>query len=532
MDRLLSLESIRSVVQSSLPHVAVESISLLPPDRLLRSFSIKISDDRVLLLSLPPPRTQRILRSEQAAILSEYLATKWILEEVLKPTHQVEATPREATEIQSQADHPSGPREREANVGEMRNSTGNILRYLPILITHSSLTTELGVPFNLFEPTRGVPISGLTTPLTRAERGAIDFQQGMLLRQLLALTSPNGRFGLATAVVGPLETAAELPGTRQTPLGCRGASTWRNAFHSLLEGVLRDAEDMAVTISYEPIRAHFNRISHVLDGVTTARLVVLDASNEANVLLSRSTKSAKDGDGTNPRSALGPVSKKSETETEAATKEQTGTHEEKRESQGEDLPRHQAPTITVTGLRDWSNCIFGDPLMAEVFSLGPTPEFLRGFNQRRDGSLSSSASGPVVWSSTADVPGQESVGEGESLPYDGDVIEDRENARARLLLYECYHATVHVVEQFYRPGRNSSEREIAARRRLTAVLAKLEDFDEMTGDKRARRPSGAPTWPVKKVKADLSKDADTRVGTESPDPEGKRTSGHGSIDLD
>ncbi|KAL7620020.1 hypothetical protein AAE478_010569 [Parahypoxylon ruwenzoriense] len=508
MDRLLSLESLCSVVRNALPDVTVESINPLPRYRLLRSFGVDVSDGRTLLLSLPPPPTLGLLRSEQSIIISEFLVTKWILETSLEPFLRDEDPAHGAIVTRQQIDSQSGVWGKNTNLGVIRDSGDDVLRYLPILISHFPSKTELGHPFNIFEPTRGVPISGLTTPLTRAEKGITDFQQGRLARQLSKLTSPNGLFGPASAVLSRQPTSIGPHGTQPASRGHRGTRTWRKAFHSLLEGVLRDAEDMAVTISYEPIRAHFNRIGHVLDGVTTSRLVILDANDETNVLVSRSTKSIE-GNEAKSQQALGLEPKRSEKN--AAT----GEHQES-EQYSEGSSNTQQPTIAVTGLRDWSNCIFGDPLIAEVFSRDLTPEFLRGFSQRQDDHLPASASG----SSTAPPSGGENPvydnqgGEGNDIPYD--IIEDHDNAPARLLLYECYHATACVVKQFYRPGRDSSGREITARRRLTAILAKLEEFDETASDKRPRRPSGAPTWPVKKARGGSDADSPNAGGEEAP----------------
>ena len=76
-------------------------------------------------------------------------------------------------------------------------------------------------------------------------------------------------------------------------------------------------------------------------------------------------------------------------------------------------------------------------------------------------------------------------------------MEDRANAAVRLLLYECYHATTSVVRQFYRPDAGSAARELTARRRLAAVLARLGEVEEAAIGKRPRRASGDawPSWP-------------------------------------
>ncbi|KAI0880982.1 uncharacterized protein GGS22DRAFT_182029 [Annulohypoxylon maeteangense] len=469
MDRLNPLEPMRSVIQNALPHTTVESINQLPSCRLLRFFSVKISDGRTLLLSMPPPPIMRLLRSERAMNLSETLATKWILEEVLQSATEVENTGHGSIVTYQNIGSQSGKSGPGIGPEEIRGTKEDMLRFLPILVAHSPSPVELGSPFNIFEPPKGISFSGLPTPLNASEKKAVDFQRGQLVRRLSNFTSPNGFFGPAIAVIGSRLESTDPRGAQLASFGIRGARTWRQAFHALLEGVLRDAEDMAVTFSYEPIRGYFNRLGYLLDGVTTSRLVILDASDESNILVSRSTKSAERGEESHPYST--PTHDPNRTETEVPSEKSTIDRSGK-EGKGIESLETLQPTVTITGLLDWSNCIFGDPLFAEVFSRDPSSEFLCGFH-------------------------------GNSQHNDGDFVEDRESAQARLLLYECYHATVGVVKQFYRPGPNSSDREITARRRLVAALKRLQEVDEEAAGKRPRRPSAnVEVWPVKKPRGD------------------------------
>ncbi|KAI0012391.1 hypothetical protein F4779DRAFT_614596 [Xylariaceae sp. FL0662B] len=500
MRRSPSLDSMRSVIGNALPNVTIESIHALPTDRLPRVFSVKVSDGRTLVLSLPPPLTLRLLRSEQVLTCSEALVIKWILSVVLETSVQLERPPERDFGVNPQIQDPSrepeqtGLKETNESLGDIRD----ILRYLPILIAHSSSSTDLGSPFNFFEPTKGTSISKLMPPLTMPQKKIIDFQNGQLAWKLSGLISPNRTFGSAMAVIGPGTISTELH-KAQGSVGPSGAETWKQAFHSLLEGILRDAEDMAVTMSYEPIRGHFNRLSHFLDAVVTPRLVILDVSDDSNVLVTRTTKITETDDGKHAQSGSGPEPRRSSPP--APSDNPIGTHGPQSET-GEPAA-DQPPNITVTGLRDWSNCLFGDPLVAAVFSRDPTPEFLRGF--RRPSKAHSA--------STFTRPATPPAGAGDDqLPRD-DIIEDCENALVRLLLYECYHATADVVRQFYRPGADSSEREIAARRRLAGVLARLEDVDETAGKRPRRESSGREMWPVKKAKGD----------TPSPGESGGRT---------
>ncbi|KAI1385264.1 uncharacterized protein F4822DRAFT_432111 [Hypoxylon trugodes] len=476
MDRLHPLESMHSVIRNALPNITVESINPLPSYRLLRFFSIKISDGRTLILSLPPPPTLRLLRSERAASVSESLLTKWLLEGALQAPIQAggsiqdKADYHPTTEIQLKQDNLKVSSKETINLKE------DVLRFLPILVAYSLSSTELGSPFNIFEPTRGVPLSKLPTPLTTPERKVIDLERGQLIRRLSNFTSPNGVFGPVTGVINTQLPTADTHGTQLANQSFRGARTWKHAFHSLLESVLRDAEDMAVTISYEPIRGYFNRLGYLLDGIKIARLVLLDAGDDSNVLVSRLKESAEEEDRTQPQPMLSQETKT--IKTEAAS-------EKNQEDKGGRPPDSQRPVLTVTGLRDWSNCIFGDPLFAEAFNQDPSPEFLRGFRESQEYDTSG--------------------GESKKASKDGsdNLVEDCENVPGRLLLYECYHATVAVVKQFYRPGPNSSDREITARRRLATALKRLQEVEEEAAGKRPRRPSAnVEAWPVKKSRGD------------------------------
>lgn len=481
MDRPHPLESLHSVIRNALPNTAIESINPLPSSRLMRVFSVNVSDGRTLILSLPPPPTLRLLRIERPMNLSETLVTRWILETILESHAHADISSRGRISISQLIEGPSIRDEGRTTQEKTRESKDDVLKFLPILVAHSPSSSTADSSFNVFEPTRGTPITELVTPLTTSERKIVEFQQGQFVRQLSEFTSPNGTFGPAIAVLSPQQepsaSPTELRGSQVASSGFRATRTWKQAFHSLLEAALRDAEDMAVMISYEPIRGYFNRLSHVLDGVTTARLVILDASDPSNTLVSRTPKPTDKGDETYPQLTSAQETNRSvaETATEKTVIEQSR--------------RGEQPTIAVTGLRDWGNCVFGDPLMAEAFSQNQTSEFLRGFRKAKGPSTSSS--------------GPEGGADSDTEYDDDDLVEDCENAAARLLLYECYHATVGVVKQFYRPGPNSSDREISARRRLAAALRRLEEVEDEFAGKRPRRPSAnVEAWPVKKPKGD------------------------------
>jgi hypothetical protein len=102
-----------------------------------------------------------------------------------------------------------------------------------------------------------------------------------------------------------------------------GTRSWRETFLFLLESVLRDAEDMLIQLPYDQIRTQMNRLTPCLEDVTEARLVVPNFGNSSNVLIDPDTRE-------------------------------------------------------ISGLLDFSNSLWGDILMAEVFE-SPSAAFFEGY---------------------------------------------------------------------------------------------------------------------------------------------------------
>ncbi|KAI0912437.1 hypothetical protein F4823DRAFT_622886 [Ustulina deusta] len=458
MTRPRPSDSVRAIIESAVPSTRIETVSKIPTKRLLRAFKVKLTDERTLLLNLLPPPS-RLLRYEKWFAQSEAVVVEWLLQDACQ--QQNKGT--QCLDEKGAGARPQGRSSMRQWTAQPASDTlpsvkGQLLSYLPTLIKHSS-TSETGSAFSLFEPTTGDPISSLGNPPTPMERRAIDFQKGCLIRRISNVTSPSGRFGQAATVLEQSRSPENnQSAARETKLDLDGAHGWRKTFHLLLEAILRDGEDRAVTMSYELVRMTFHKFAHLLDAVTIARLVVCDADEDDVVLVSRSEKAEKKREQREPETSKGGPKAELEPDDSVSASQQN-------------LEEDNATALEITGLQDWSNCIFGDPLFATVFS-HTTPEFERGDEDE------------------------------EEEQHDINIIEDPDNAPTRILLYECYHATVAIVRQFYRPEADSSEREIAARRRLVAALAKLEHVDasEPAG-KRPRQPSG-DDWPVKRPRGD------------------------------
>jgi hypothetical protein len=106
-----------------------------------------------------------------------------------------------------------------------------------------------------------------------------------------------------------------------------GYSTWREAFHSLFEAGLRDAEDAVLPLPYESIRYYVGAHMSYLDTIRDARLVPLRAGTPSTVLVNQSTK-------------------------------------------------------TIVGLLSWGDVIWGDPALGEIFAT-TSEHFWSGMGGRR-----------------------------------------------------------------------------------------------------------------------------------------------------
>jgi len=263
----------------------------------------------------------------------------------------------------------------------------------------------------------------------------IDRQIGALVGSLSLITPPSESFGPVAKVLAHSKTTTN-PKVTLGEAASGGSKGWSEAFRSILEGVLRDAEDVSLLLPYDDIRQHFSRLAWRLDSVVTPRLVVIDAGEETNVLVERSPDSHDEGSGSR---------------TSATTAGESGAR--------------------VSGLRDWSQGIFGDPLFANCFD-APSEAFKEGWKQR--------------------------VGEEEAY------FDEGEGAKERLLMYRCYHAILSIVTEHYRPQHDSSRRELEGRKKLTQALKGMAKVDPSPLDehKRGRSTSSSSAEASKRVKTE------------------------------
>ncbi|KAM7221494.1 hypothetical protein V8F06_003066 [Rhypophila decipiens] len=458
MCRPPSEQSVRTALGTVFPDVTIDRIQAIPSPRLQRPYEVTLSDGRTIYLVLSPSTRLRLLRSEHFMIPAEALAVQWIRNELPKYP-ELDKQPAEAT---------SGP-----------GTSLSLRQLVPSLIHLSHGTNELGSICSFFESTQGTPLALVPGLLSPEERQQIDGQVGQMFRGLAHLTSPTGRFGPVATCLSASTTSSPRRGGATIPAGPGGSSamagstegvgTWSGAFHLMLEGILRDGEDMAVMISYSAIRRHFKRLRHLLDLVTVPRLVVMDGADESNLLVSSSLPSPGPSNTSIPIPAIAQATSKIQLDSES----KSGKDKEEKDDETDQSREDNSPVV-FTGLRDWSTAIFGDPLIATVFSDStPTSSFLQGFNNNNNTTTTSpdatASSVPSISTNT--------------LPLDSSIIEDTETAPIRQLLYQVYHASVSIVKEFYRPSpRESSDistssrsrRELDGRKKLTEALAKLE----------------------------------------------------------
>ncbi|KAL2163691.1 hypothetical protein VTH06DRAFT_5749 [Thermothelomyces fergusii] len=487
--------------------VAIVRVQLLPSGRPLRVHQVLLSDGRTLHLVLPPVSMWRPLRAEQDILVSDAVAVRWIRQALARGDPN-------AGEKTSRSPLKPGP-------------AATILPLVPNLLHRGREGHLPEASFAVYEPIRGTPLSLLPAQPTPASQREIDRQLGGLFRSLATLTAPTGRFGPLAAVIGvdtpepphPLgERAARLlKGLMEGGLSATGgAGTWSVAFHSMLEGALRDGEDMAVVIPYPTIRKHFRLLGHLLDEVTEPRLVVVEGAGKANVLVAgegdgkgdggdgepreervggsehtmgdSGGKGPEHGNGAERRADKGEAPSGPKQENEETDGEQERAQQQRRQQQHHQQQRQHI--LKLTGLRDWSSAIFGDPLLAAIFSdpVGheqpPSSAFLEAFNAR-DPNRNDSGDDPAA----------------PHLPYslDRTIIQGVDTAWIRILFYQVYHAVTRIVGEFYRPRPDSSTRELEARRQLNGVLAKLAEVSE-EAKKRHPRPAGEMS-PAKRLRA-------------------------------
>jgi hypothetical protein len=169
----------------------------------------------------------------------------------------------------------------------------------------SHASNAVGTPFLLRSYITGTSLADMKPYLSPSDRSELDRRLGSYMYSISQMSERS--FGLYHRVNA---------GT--------GHSTWSEAFQSLIESVLRDAEDMLVSLPYDSIRYHVSSRKAVLNQIIEPRLVAIEAGEARNVLVDQSRR-----------------------------------------------PQ-------IVGLLSFSNVAWGDPMLAGVFS-NASAEFWEGF---------------------------------------------------------------------------------------------------------------------------------------------------------
>lgn len=187
----------------------------------------RLADDTYLVLKCPPAYGTRVLRHEKHFLESERTT--------LETLHEYTQLP------------------------------------VPQVIKHDSQGGAFGSPYLMMTYLPGRRLSEIGGRLTPTERCSIDRTLGAYVGALTALSATQF-------------------GTTRRVFAKKGCNTWKEAFLSLLEAVLRDGEDMLVTIPYESVRYYIGKCSHFLDEATQPRLVALNMCDPQNVLVDEQSK--------------------------------------------------------------------------------------------------------------------------------------------------------------------------------------------------------------------------------------------------
>jgi len=208
------------------------SISLQRVERLRghlhRIYTLRTADKAVFVLKCPPTRDARLLRHEHKS-----LETEAHVIEVIKANTRLPVPHQISYDLQ------------QINI--------------------------VSTPFLLRSYIPGTSLADMLPYLSTTDRTSIERTLGSYYYSLSQIR--HTRFGLIPRVHAG-----------------NGHTTWSETFVSLLEAVLRDAEDMLISLPYEIIRYHVSSRIPFLDQITEPRLVALEAGYARNVLVDDQTR--------------------------------------------------------------------------------------------------------------------------------------------------------------------------------------------------------------------------------------------------
>lgn len=424
-------ESLKKLISAAVPRSKVQKVEPIKSFGLHKLYRAIVRDGVSILCSLSPPPSRRILRCEYTSIKSEAVIIHWLSS--LRENKFYSGSP------ESSDDDIEDDKEQQ---NYMRAKA--VTKYIPTLVEYGLSTAFKQLPYNLTYPSPGIAVAALSSPLTSAERRSVDFQLGQLLRAISLLRSPTSRFGTAESILPPVPERSNSSQRQNSIQNTVETFTkWSDAFGNLLNGAIQDAQASQITAAYDSIRRLYRRFSFVLDTILEPRLVIIDAGLDSNILVSERSR-GDDSDDTS----------------EDDDSEKNDSSDDSDSSSSSENSSDLKCSIKVTGLREWTKAIFGDPLMSVAFSRDPSKNLIQGFRTRLEGALDD----------------LDDVSESRS--------REKRAMQIRLNLYRVYHALNAISVEYIRRDGGSDPRELKARKALVEAVRELEAFEEHETSKR------------------------------------------------
>lgn len=420
---------IEKIISSSISKAEVRNITRMPSGRYLETYLATMTNNSQFAFSLS--RRIRNIRSEQGALSAEAAFLQW-----LEFLHN-ESTSAKHTLIESQ----NTTHDNNDSVSDGCHQVRCIWRYVPKLLEHNLAIMPEPTPYSITTVQVGQTIATLETGLTVAERHSVDFQIGQLLRRISLIPSPTNRFGFGEAIIPPIQTRSISRRQKSVVEMPRiSYARWSEFFAHLLHNATTDAASLGIILPTTSIDRCMNRFSKILDIGVEPSLVVFDAGLDKNVLVRRV-------DPTNSR---------------GSRKRPSGRALRPQGDLDSDIVNTSEGAVEVTGLREWSNFIFGDPLFTYTFSNQPSSTLVHGFNARIENLE----------------PGV--------VDCVGSPVKGSTYAATRLVLYQMYHATAAVVREFISREANAYERELEARKQLMVAVRHMDTLKDIVLPTRER----------------------------------------------
>ncbi|KAG8409612.1 hypothetical protein J3458_018707 [Metarhizium acridum] len=448
-----------------------------PENRLHVHYIASSSNEEQLTLTLVPTST-KILRTEQASINSEAVLLQWLgsVGHVSPLTKERQRNPETLEKAPKGSDAEA----------KLSKHTCQFKKTLPRVVKHGRVKCPNDVEFLLTKRTSGAMLSSVINTLSKPQQRHIDFQIGQLIRGLSTYQSPNGHFGVASAVLkaAGIHHTMFIASTVPTEQVTNDAvyARWSDAFLWLLESVLRDAEDVSLSLEYDRLRFHAGRFKKILDEVTVPCLVILDAGEYVNThIITSSDSTTQDLKVSMQRHGKTSFqTEKPQTVAAPLLEANRSARNERKDDERGPVPvlvpittRQNPDTPRVIGIQDWHNSVFGDPLFTSVLTRNKNTDMLDGLMDQT-GHVESKAVRQAIH-----------------------LAKDFQHVDVRRLLYDCYHSVTAIVTGYYRMTVDGDDRELPARRRLVQAIVRLDDLDDQG---RKLHPHPCPSHPIAKRK--------------------------------